>query len=200
MSGQLRKCAPKDAAPHTPSPWPSPRAASSRYVDPRTFGEIFVVAKDELETKVPEISELGFDPIEDVIRLERLRRDAHGPQGEAQEPAGGPEVHGRAREHLQRRDPVGRWPALRPQLGPLTTQEVRRLYRALVETLHEAIKLRGSTLSDASYVDLYGKPGGFQAEHKVYARDGEACSRCRATIVRHKWSGRSTWLCEACQV
>jgi formamidopyrimidine-DNA glycosylase len=82
----------------------------------------------------------------------------------------------------------------------LTTQEVRRLYRALVETLHEAIKLRGSTLSDAQYVDLFGKPGGFQAEHKVYARDGEACPRCRATIVRHKWSGRSTFLCEACQV
>jgi formamidopyrimidine-DNA glycosylase len=69
-----------------------------------------------------------------------------------------------------------------------------------VETLHEAIKQRGSTLSDAQYVDLYGKPGGFQAEHKVYAREGQACSRCRAVVVRHKWSGRSTFLCEACQV
>ena len=51
-----------------------------------------------------------------------------------------------------------------------------------------------------AFDDLYGKPGGFQAEHKVYAREGQACSRCRATVVRHKWSGRSTFLCEACQV
>ena len=80
------------------------------------------------------------------------------------------------------------------------SRSVRRLYRALVETLHEAIKLRGSTLSDAQYVDLYGKPGSYQGEHRVYARDGLACSRCRAVVVRHKYSSRSTFLCEACQV
>ena len=44
----------------------------------------------------------------------------------------------------------------------LSTQEIRRLYRAMVETLHEAIKHRGSTLADEQYVDLFGRPGDYQ--------------------------------------
>ena len=41
----------------------------------------------------------------------------------------------------------------------LSSQEVRRLYRAIQETLQEAIKLQGTTLGDEAYVDLFGKPG-----------------------------------------
>ena len=66
----------------------------------------------------------------------------------------------------------------------LSAQEVRRLYRAMVETLQDAVKYRGSSLADEQYVDLYGKPGEFQHHHNVYARDGEACRRCRHSIVR----------------
>jgi formamidopyrimidine-DNA glycosylase len=36
--------------------------------------------------------------------------------------------------------------------------------------------------------------------HKVYAREGEACRRCRQPIVRQRVGGRSTFFCEACQV
>ena len=48
--------------------------------------------------------------------------------------------------------------------------------------------------------DLFGAVGAFQSEHRVYAREGLPCVRCRKTVVRHKWSGRSTFLCGACQV
>ena len=82
----------------------------------------------------------------------------------------------------------------------LSAQEVRRLYRALVETLQDAVKYRGSSLSDMQYVDLFGKPGEFQLHHKVYAREGEACRRCRHPLVRERYGGRSTFYCEACQV
>ena len=82
----------------------------------------------------------------------------------------------------------------------LTTQEIRRLYRALVEILHEAIKHRGSSLADEQYRDLFGEVGEFQFQHKVYAREGEACRRCRAPIVRAKFQNRSTFYCEQCQV
>ena len=54
----------------------------------------------------------------------------------------------------------------------LSTQEIRRLYRSVVETLHDAVKYRGSTLADQGYVDLFGKAGDYQEHHKVYARDG----------------------------
>ena len=67
----------------------------------------------------------------------------------------------------------------------LSTQEIRRLYRAVVETLHDAIKYGGSTLADEQYVDLNGKPGEYQEHHKVYDRESQPCRRCRrATIVQ----------------
>jgi formamidopyrimidine-DNA glycosylase len=66
--------------------------------------------------------------------------------------------------------------------------------------MHEAIKHRGSTLADQQYVDVYGRPGTYQEEHQVYDREGEACRRCRALIVRAKFQGRSTFYCEHCQV
>jgi formamidopyrimidine-DNA glycosylase len=82
----------------------------------------------------------------------------------------------------------------------LSTMEIRRLYRAIIEVLHEAVKHRGSTLSDQQYVDIHGKPGEYQLLHQVYDREGLACRRCRSTIVREKLGSRSTFFCPNCQV
>jgi formamidopyrimidine-DNA glycosylase len=83
----------------------------------------------------------------------------------------------------------------------LSSQEIRRLYRAVVETLHEAIKYGGSTLADEQYVDLNGRPGEFQEHHKVYARDRQPCRRCRRNqVTKAKFQGRSTYFCAVCQV
>jgi formamidopyrimidine-DNA glycosylase len=82
----------------------------------------------------------------------------------------------------------------------LSAQEVRRLYRSMVEVLQDAVKYRGSSLADGQYVDLFGKPGEYQHHHKVYAREGETCRRCRQVIVRERVGGRSTFSCPACQV
>jgi formamidopyrimidine-DNA glycosylase len=70
----------------------------------------------------------------------------------------------------------------------------------MIETLQEAVKHRGSSLADEQYKDLFGEIGDFQSQHKVYDREGEACRRCRSPIVRVKLGGRSTFLCEQCQV
>src|SRR6266516_4431009 len=78
----------------------------------------------------------------------------------------------------------------------LSGEEIRRLYRSMVETLQEAVKHRGSSLADEQYVDLNGKPGEYQLHHKVYAREGESCRRCRQPIVRQRIGGRSTFFCE----
>ena len=58
----------------------------------------------------------------------------------------------------------------------------------------------GSTLADQQYVDLLGRPGEYQQFHNVYDRAGLACKRCRATIAREKFPGRSTFFCPSCQV
>ena len=201
MAETKDKAAPKDkVAPHTHVTITFTQGGQLRYIDTRTFGELFVVAKDNLQGELPELGDLGFDPVEDIIswntfggmllarkvKLKALLMDQKFMAGLGN--IYSDEVLWVAGLRYDRSS------------DSLTTQEVRRLYRALVEVLHEAIKLRGSTLGDAQYVDLHGKPGSFQNEHKVYGREGLACSRCRAVVKRHKWSGRSTFLCEACQV
>ncbi len=201
MSGQLLRTQGKDKAlPHTHVVLTFTQGGQLRFVDPRTFGELYVVTTAELATEAPELAELGFDPIETLLSWERFGAMLRSRSSQLKAllvdqrfVAGIGNIY--ADEIL--------WEAGlrydRPS-DALSTQEVRRLYRAMVEVLQTAIKHRGSTLADQQYVDLFGKPGGFQAEHQVYAREGEACRRCRHPIVRVKWSGRSTFLCESCQV
>lgn len=81
----------------------------------------------------------------------------------------------------------------------LTSQDVRRLYRALLEILQDAVRARGTSWGDSPFTDLYGNPGQYQLELKVYEREGEACRRCRNAIVREHFAGRYTYLCPQCQ-
>jgi formamidopyrimidine-DNA glycosylase len=201
MSGQLLKVAARDAvAPHTHVIFTFTQGGQLRFVDPRTFGEMYVVAADTLASEVPEVSELGFDPIEDVMswdafgaRLRSRKVKLKTLLMDQRFVAGLGNIY--SDEIL--------WAAgLRGDRSSesLSTQEVRRLYRALLEIVHDAIKFRGSSLSDQQYRDLYGVIGNYQTEHKVYAREGQACRRCRQLIVRTKWGQRSTFFCAACQV
>lgn len=82
----------------------------------------------------------------------------------------------------------------------LTSQEIRRLYRALVETLHDAMKYRGSTVAESSYVDVFGEPGSYQDHHSVYLKHGDLSPRSRRPIARSKFGGMWTYYCEQSQV
>ena len=82
----------------------------------------------------------------------------------------------------------------------LGRQEVRRLWRAIVEVLHDAVKYRGSSLEDNHFVSPTGEPGTYQNHHNVYRRHGELSPRSRRPIVRVKYRGRWTYYCEQSQV
>jgi formamidopyrimidine-DNA glycosylase len=81
----------------------------------------------------------------------------------------------------------------------LTAKEVRRLHRAIRSVLRAAIARGGTTLSDETFRQVDGEPGGFSIELAAYGRGGEACSRCRSTIERIRLGGRSTHYCPSCQ-
>jgi formamidopyrimidine-DNA glycosylase len=202
MSGQLlRAKTAREASPkHTHITITFTQGGQLRFVDPRTFGEMFVSPYDGLDQDVDELAHLGIDPLESAMSWDYF--------GELV-----------AQRHLKLKAAlmdqkflagIGniysdeilfnaglRWDRMSDSLSP---EEVRRLYRALVETLQDAVKYRGSSLADEQYVDLFGKKGEYQLHHKVYAREGEPCRRCRHVIVREKTGGRSTFYCAACQV
>ncbi len=80
----------------------------------------------------------------------------------------------------------------------LTRPAIHRLHRAVVDVLHRAIEMRGTSVDD--YVDADGLQGGFQNNLSVYGRDGRPCLRCETTtVVRTVLAQRGTWWCRRCQ-
>ncbi len=200
-SGQLLRAAAKDeVAKHTHVIVTFTQGGQLRFVDPRGFGEMFVTTPEELDGLVPEIATLGVDPVEEPMSwqtfghlLLRHQMKLKAFLVDQSIIAGLGNIYA---------DEILFAAGLRydRQSDSLSTQEMRRLYRALVETLHDAIKYGGSTLADEQYVDLNGKKGEYQEHHKVYDREKVACRRCRAPIVKVKFQGHSTYFCDQCQV
>jgi formamidopyrimidine-DNA glycosylase len=79
----------------------------------------------------------------------------------------------------------------------LSKKEIDRLRQAVQRVLGDAIRLRGSSISD--FVDSDGQPGGYQKWHRVYAREDQPCYRCHAIIHRVIVAGRSSHFCPRCQ-
>ena len=79
----------------------------------------------------------------------------------------------------------------------VTREECASLVKASQKVMLRSIETGGSSISD--YVRPDGSDGGYQNERRVYAREGEACSRCRTPIVRIVIGQRSAHYCPSCQ-
>lgn len=192
MSGQLLLQAPGDPlARHTHAVAHLSDGGELRFVDPRTFGELFVVSSP--------LPSLGADPLAPSWTPEALAALLDGRRTrlkillmDQRRLAGLGNIY--SDEALFAAGLRFDRPA-----GNLSRAEADRLHGAITATLTEAVEHRGSTLADAGYVDLFGRPGSHQVHHRVYAREGLPCRRCRRLVVRHRLGGRSTFLCERCQ-
>ena len=199
MSGQFLRGNKRQVLPaHTHVVMTFSQGGDLRFVDPRTFGELFVSTADELG-KVKELQHIAIDPLDHVFTWQSF----------------GAALSERATKMKQLlmdqrfisglgniySDEVLFAAGLRHDRmsDTLSSQEVRRLYRAMQEVLQDAIRFRGTTLEDEAYLDLFGKPGEFQEELKVYGRAGQPCRRCRTPIESVKVSGRNAYLCPQCQ-
>jgi formamidopyrimidine-DNA glycosylase len=199
MSGQLLRGTKRQALPpHTHVVFEFQQGGDMRFVDPRTFGEMFVAASNELG-KVKELDHIAIDPLEDTFTWQEFSYEL-GRRATKLKPllmdqkfiSGLGNIYsdevlfaaGLRRDHMS---------------DALSAQEVRRLYRAMREVLQDAVRYRGTTLADEAYVDLLGKPGEFQNELRVYGRKGLPCRRCRTPIDSIKVNGRTSYFCPQCQ-
>ena len=75
MSGQLRRAAgtKEPLAKHTHVVITFSQGGQLRFIDPRTFGEMFVTPLEGIESEVEELAHLGLDPLETVVELGLLR-------------------------------------------------------------------------------------------------------------------------------
>jgi formamidopyrimidine-DNA glycosylase len=194
MTGQIVTCPPEArVAPHTHVFLALDDGRELRYTDIRRFGHIRLLAGS---TRASVLGKVGLDPLEATevefrakfrgrrSRIKALLLDQHvlGGMGNIYTD----ESLWRARIHPMR---LG---------GNLRDPELRKLYRAVRGVLTEAIRLRGSSISD--YVDSDGRRGEFQLRHRVYQRKGKKCFRCETPIRRAIVAGRSSYFCPRCQL
>jgi len=226
MSGQLLVTPPEaPLARHTHAVFGFDAGKELRFVDPRTFGEVFVSTAvpyrggvllegveggsvggveggfggDVAAWTVPELAGLGVEPLDarlDPARFGRLLR-----------------TRKRALKALLLDQNVVAgigniyadeilWQArLRPshRSDRLSGPAIKRLHEGMVSTLCEAIAHRGSSLADEQYRDLHGELGSYQSRHRVHGRVGQPCLRCGTPIRRVQVAGRTTYFCPHCQ-
>ena len=80
----------------------------------------------------------------------------------------------------------------------LTAGKVRELLGHVRDVLGQALA-EGGTSFDAQYVNVNGQAGYFEHSLKAYGRQGEACSRCGATMRRESFMNRGSHFCPICQ-
>jgi formamidopyrimidine-DNA glycosylase len=199
MSGQFIRGTKRQAPPqHTHVVLEFQQGGDLRFIDPRTFGELFVSSADDLG-KVKELAHIAIDPLEDTFTWPQFS-DVLAQKKAKLKPLLMDQKFIAGLGNIYSDEVL--WAAgLRydRMSDTLSSQEVRRLYRGLQEVLQDSIRYRGTTLGDEAYVDLFGKPGEFQNELKVYGRRGLPCPRCRTPIEAVSLSGRNTYYCPQCQ-
>lgn len=167
-----------------------------RYVDPRRFGYVGLLAADDLAGH-PWLVHLGPEPLSpdfDADVLYRACRQRSTPVKQllmdAAVVVGVGNIY--ASEALYR---AGIHPARAAH--NLSYQRIALLVSVVKQVLHEAIDAGGSTIRDFAAVD--GKPGYFAHTFQVYGRAGDACMACGRVIRRVVQAGRSTFYCPGCQ-
>ncbi len=203
-SGQLRRNANRDdVEPDTVVSITFTKSGQLRLVDGVGDAGLFLVAAEKLAEEVPELDGLGIDPLDQPVPWRvfgqlLLAQDAKlkAVLTDDQVVVGLGELY--SDEILFS---AGlRFDRLTSSLGP---QEVRRLHRAMVETLHDAAKHRGTTLEDGLYVDVHGQPGGYGEYVSVFKQAGQKgrpCPRCHRPIQKYRFRRRWTYYCEQCQI
>jgi len=188
MTGRLLIAKPEQELPkHTHAILRLRSGRELRFIDPRRFGRLAVV-RHGFEAPGSEPLDVGFDAFAGLFRKRKTPiKSALLNQGVL---SGIGNIY--ADESLFR---AGIRP--RRRAASLTRVELRRLYDAVRQVLHDAIAAGGSSVSD--YVDSNGDAGFFQFQHRVYGREGESCLVCRVPIKRIVISGRSAHYCPKCQ-
>lgn len=199
MSGQLLLAAQaQHRPPHTHVTITLSAAWQLWFVDPRTFGEVFI-APTAADGGLDCLSHLGFDALAAGSARDRLAAALAGRRSSVKAVlmdqrtiAGIGNLYADEILHAAAIDP--RRPA-----QSISASEASCLAAAMVSVLEAAIACRGSSLADQQYRDPYGHTGLYQRHHRVYARAGEPCARCSGAVIRDRCAGRSTFFCPACQ-
>jgi formamidopyrimidine-DNA glycosylase len=197
-SGYFRRNAAKDPnEPGTQVIVTFTQGGQLRFVDADGEGELFIAPTADLAEQLPELAGLGFDPVDDQMSWTAFGHNLMR--------------RGEARLKALLTDPtfvVGIGPVYSDEIlhdallrgdraaNSLTPQEIRRLFRSLVETMHNAIKYRGTSTAENGWVDLHGASGGYNEYVEVYGRAGERSRNGRGEVQKVRLGGQVHYYAE----
>ncbi|MFM7653608.1 MAG: DNA-formamidopyrimidine glycosylase, partial [Vulcanococcus sp.] len=169
-----------------------------RFVDTRSFGQMWWVPPDQLPEAVitglqklgPEPFSAAFSPAYLAARLASSVRPIKTALLDQGLVAGVGNIY--ADESLFLSGIAPHTPS-----GTLSPERLQRLHIALVEVLHTSIGAGGTTFSD--FRDLTGTNGNYGNAAWVYRRGGQPCRTCGTPIRRDRIAGRSSHWCPQCQ-
>jgi formamidopyrimidine-DNA glycosylase len=176
-----------------------PELAELRFVDPRTFGELFVSFEEGANGRPVEIAALGIDALDPGLDGPFLSRLAAGTRRSLKQVL--TDQHLIAGIGNIYADEICFRAAIAPSraVRDLSAEELARVATTVVSTLTEAVVCGGSSLRDGGYRDLFGALGRYQGFHMVYGKEHEPCRRCGSAIERIRLGGRSSFSCATCQ-
>lgn len=169
-----------------------------RLLDASGTATLSVLPTDDFDTELPELATLGLDPVETPVSWTLFAEMLRGQKTKlknflldqtiivglgdlyADEILWSAGLSGSRESHT------------------LSAQEVRRLYRAVLEVLYEAVKQGGT--AEVSDGDPEEEMGDFGDHIKVFQREGLPCARCRQPIF-HDQIAKGLWSyhCKQCQ-
>jgi formamidopyrimidine-DNA glycosylase len=199
-TAQLSKTsASEELAPHTHIVLTFTIGGQLRVIDPKLEGEVYVIPTKDVDERLGELKDYAIDPFEAPLAWQHFSALLE----ERAEPLKTLLVDEKFIVGLGDlySDEVLFAAGLRYDRpsDKLSSQDVRRLYRALMEALQDAVKARGTSYGEPEFTDLSGTPGTYQLELKVYEREGESCRRCRHAIEVAEFNGGFTYFCPQCQ-
>ncbi|QPN60300.1 DNA-formamidopyrimidine glycosylase [Synechococcus sp. CBW1002] len=199
MTGQFLWL-PESAEPcrHTRVRFFDPHGNELRYVDIRSFGQMWWVPPDQAPAEVISgLQRLGPEPFSPEFTASHLQRALQGSSRPIKNAlldqrlvAGVGNIY--ADESLFEAGIRPHTPA-----GQLKRPQLERLHGALLRILRASIGAGGTTFSD--FRDLTGTNGNYGGVAWVYRRGGEPCRRCGTVLRRDKLAGRSSHWCPLCQ-
>jgi formamidopyrimidine-DNA glycosylase len=195
MSGQLLISAPTEpTAKHTHVVLDLDNGSQLRFVDPRTFGEVWRTDDPSLELAHigPDASLGAADTAWFVATLRTRKSPVKSVLLDQGFVAGIGNIY--SDEILHR---SGIRPARRAD--SISKPKAALIAHHTIEVLAEAIALGGSSLRDGQYVDVHGNAGEAAAMHRVYDRITVGCGTCGGPVLRMVIGGRSSYSCSHCQ-
>lgn len=189
---------PREPCRHTRVRCWSPQGQELRFIDVRSFGQMwFVPSGIECSCVMTGLQKLGPEPFSEAFSGVYLQQKLKGSVRPIKAAlldqtvvAGVGNIY--ADESLFT---AGVAPQRRS--GNLSLVELERLRRSLIEVLEISIGSGGTTFSD--FRDLSGTNGNYGGVAWVYRRGGQPCRRCGQPIQRERLGGRSSHWCSNCQ-